>query len=81
MDKSSHKYDKQKEKVKVEAQKLSDESNAKFAEHQQFSYGVACFQIGIVLASVSILVAGSWLFFGSVGMGAVGLLFCILAFR
>jgi len=80
MDKSAKKYDDQKGDIKKEAQKCSDESNSKFGEHQKLSYAVACFQIGIVLASVSILITGGWLFYGSLGMGGAGLIFMVLAF-
>ncbi|HEY9774469.1 MAG TPA: DUF4337 domain-containing protein [Planktothrix sp.] len=79
MQKSADKYEKQKDDIKAEATKLGDESNKSFEEHQRISYGVACFQIGIVLASVSILLTGEWLFFGSVGMGLIGLLFVVFA--
>jgi hypothetical protein len=79
MDKAANKYEKLKDGIQAEAQKLSDESDKRFEEHQKVSYGVACFQIGIVLASVSILVSGEWLFFGSLGLGVIGLVFVVLA--
>jgi hypothetical protein len=79
MDKSMKKYEQKKDEIQKEAKGLGDESTAKFVEHQKFSYGVACFQIGIVLASVSILVAVEWLFHCSMAMGAIGVIFTILA--
>jgi len=80
MDKSAQKYDKQKDGIKKAAEKCSEESTTKFEVHQKMSYGVACFQIGIVLASVAILVTEEWLFFGSLAMGCAGLVFIVLAF-
>jgi len=39
-----------------EAEHLEAESRHEFHKHHQFALGIACFQVGIVLASVSFLV-------------------------
>ncbi|MBU6452230.1 MAG: DUF4337 family protein [Cyanobacteria bacterium REEB67] len=65
-------YDQEKKVVEDKATELSDESTHAFASHELYSFGVACFQIGIVLASVSILVESAPLYFMSVGGGIVG---------
>jgi hypothetical protein len=49
-------YDKEKEEIQAEAKKLEEESQHEFHKHHRYALGVASFQVGIVLASVSILV-------------------------
>lgn len=71
-------FDDEKAKIQDEAQKLEKESSDTFAKHQNFSLAVACFQIGIVLASVAILADANWLYTCSVGAGAIGILFTLL---
>jgi hypothetical protein len=71
-------FDDEKVKIQDEAQKLEKESSDTFAKHQNFSLAVACFQIGIVLASVAILADANWLYTCSVGAGVIGILFTLL---
>jgi hypothetical protein len=69
------KYITEKGDIQKEAQKLADLSAKAFAEHEKFSLAVACFQIGIVLSSMSILTRMRLLQVGSAAVGAVGLVF------
>ena len=78
-EKKSKEESSEKEKIKEDAETLERQSTLCFAKHQDFSYGVACFQIGIVLASISIMVRNKYLFAGSIGCGIVGLIFSIIA--
>ncbi len=71
------KYSKEKDDIQKDAQNIQKLSASEFEEHQRYSLGVACFQIGIVLASVAIMVSSPWLYFGSIGAGVVGVLFLI----
>src|ERR1700733_4717209 len=72
-DEQSKKESGEKEKIKEEAEALGHESTLCFEKHQNFSYGVACLQIGIVLASVSIMVRNRNLYWGSIGCGVIGI--------
>jgi hypothetical protein len=76
-DKKIAKYESEKNEVQKEAQSIQRFSAEEFNKHQQYSLGVACFQIGIVLASVAILVSSSVLYFGSLGAGAIGVAFLV----
>jgi hypothetical protein len=49
-------YDREKEEIKEKAEHLEAESRLEFRKHHFFALGVASFQVGIVLASVSMLV-------------------------
>jgi hypothetical protein len=77
-------YEKEKEDIKKEADELEHESTHKMEQHASYSYGVAFFQVGIVLASVSILIRQRILFFVlyalSLVAGAVGLVFLLTGF-
>lgn len=72
------KYGKEKDDIGNEARKLEQESAFQLQKHNQYSLGIACFQIGIVLASISILVPGFWFYWGSVTAGGVGIIYLIL---
>ena len=77
-------YDHEKEDIKKEAEHLEAESRHEFHKHHQFALGIACFQVGIVLASVSILVRLRAIYYLSLLAGSVGLVWVImglLAFR
>jgi hypothetical protein len=50
------KYEKEKEQLFEKAAELDAESKHEFTRHKSYSYGVAAFQVGIVLASISLLV-------------------------
>lgn len=71
------KYDKEKEDIRKEAVKLQQQSTQEFERHQKMSLAVACFQIGIIFASVSILVNSKWLYIESIGAGIVGIAFAV----
>jgi hypothetical protein len=73
-------YDQEKKVVEDKATDLSNESTHAFAAHEMYSFGVACFQIGIVLASVSILVESAPLYFMSIGGGVIGTLLLIVGY-
>jgi hypothetical protein len=66
-------YDLEKEDIKKEAEHLEDQSRHEFHKHHQFALGIACFQVGIVLASVSILVRIRAIYYLSVVAGIAGL--------
>jgi len=68
-------YDKDKEKIKEEAEQIEHASTVEFSKHHNLALAVACFQIGIVLASVSILVHSRYLYTGSILAGVVGVAF------
>ena len=69
----SREYDRKKEEIKKEAERLAEESRVELRKHNRFSVGIAAFQVGIVLASVSILVQFRPLYYLSLGAGLLGL--------
>lgn len=71
----ARRYDQEKEKIREAAERIEAESHHEYAKHQRFALGIAAFQVGIVLASVSILVRYRALYLLSLVAGAVGLLF------
>jgi hypothetical protein len=71
-------YDREKEEIKKEAEHLEAESHHEFHKHHQFALGIACFQVGIVLASVSILVRIRAIYYLSLVAGAGGLVWTLL---
>ncbi|HEY9791759.1 MAG TPA: DUF4337 domain-containing protein [Candidatus Obscuribacterales bacterium] len=71
------KYEGEKEDIRKEAKTLQSEAQKEFDRHLKCSLGVACFQIGIVLSSVGILVRSGWLYWQSIGIGVIGV-FCVL---
>lgn len=77
-DQQIKKFDSDKNAIQNEAQKIEKESTEAFSKHQSFSFGVACFQIGIVLASVAILANANWLYMVSVGTGALGVFYTLV---
>jgi hypothetical protein len=78
--KESQRYEKEKEELQAEAKALEHESQHEFHKHHRFALGVAIFQVGIVLASVSILVKFKPLYVMSVTAGVVGLVCVGLGF-
>jgi hypothetical protein len=68
-------YDREKEEVKAEAERLEADSRHEFARHHRFAIGIAAFQVGIVLSSVSILVRFRPLYYLSVVAGVIGIAF------
>jgi hypothetical protein len=71
------KYDKEKEEVRKEAEHLEAESHQEYRKHQRYALGISAFQVGIVLASVSILVRYRALYLLSLAAGAIGMI-CLL---
>lgn len=73
-------YDKDKKEVEDKAKDLEKESEHAFAQHEMYSFGVACFQIGIVMASVSILVESAPLYMMSIAGGVLGVALLIFGY-
>ncbi len=74
----AERYDREKEEVKKEAEHLEAESQHEFHKHHQYALGIACFQVGIVLASVSILVRLRAIYYLSLVAGAAGLVWTVM---
>ncbi len=72
-----HRYEREKEEIKREAEKLEEESRHEYQKHTRYALGIVFFQVGIVLASVSLLVRFRWLHVLSLVTGVVGLL-CLI---
>jgi hypothetical protein len=66
------KYNDEKKAIQAKAAKLDAESEHQLARHTFYSYGVAAFQVGIVLSSIFILVRYRTLYFLSLVAGGVG---------
>src|SRR5579885_2511836 len=66
-------YQEEKDDIQRSAESLENSSHKDMSEHEDFALAVSCFQIGIVLASVSILIHGRKLYLGSVAAGLIGL--------
>ena len=75
--KEEGRYSREKEEIRLAAEKLEDESREELHKHHRFATGVAMLQVGIVLASVSILVRYRALYVLSLIAGAVGLGFLL----
>jgi hypothetical protein len=71
-------YDGEKGEVGHEAEALEAESRHEFQKHQRYALGVASFQVGIVLASVYILVRHRALYALSLVAGLGGLVCLVL---
>ena len=69
----SARYVREDEEIKREAEGLELESRHEFHKHHLFALGIASFQVGIVLASVSILVRYRVLYVLSLAAGIIGL--------
>jgi hypothetical protein len=70
-------YAREKEEIRLAAEKLEEESREELHKHHRFATGVAMLQVGIVLASVSILVRYRALFVLSLLAGVAGLGFLL----
>ena len=73
LQKKAKDYDAKKEEIRKEAEHLVEESRLELKKHNRYSLGIAAFQVGIVLASVSILVKVRTLWSLSLVAGVVGL--------
>jgi len=71
-------YDGEKGEVRRGAERLEAESRHELHTHHRYALGVSMFQVGIVLASVSILVRYPPLYALSLAAGAGGLLCVVL---
>jgi hypothetical protein len=71
------KYEGEKEPIRQQAEELQNESRHEFRQHHYYSLGIASFQVGIVLASISILVRHRLTWWLSLVAGLVGLLFLL----
>ena len=71
-------YDQEKETIREEAEHIEAESHHEYGKHQRFALGIAAFQVGIVLASVSILVRYRALYVLSLVSGLAGLVCLVL---
>jgi hypothetical protein len=74
----ARRYDREKAKIEHEAQAIQNESRHEFRKHIRFALGVAAFQVGIVLASVSLLVRVKGLYALSLVAGGSGLVCLVL---
>jgi len=74
-DQQRSKYIEDKEPIKAEAEKLEKESRHEFDQHHYYSLGIASFQVGIVLASISILVRQRATWWLSLVGGVLGIMF------
>lgn len=70
-------YEREKEEVRREAERWEEESRHEYRKHTRLALGIALFQVGIVLASVSLLARTRWLHPSSLVIGVVGLL-CLI---
>jgi hypothetical protein len=70
-------YNHEKEEIKTVAEEYEAESRHEFHKHHQYALGIACFQVGIVLASVSILVRIRAIYYLSLLAGAAGIVFLV----
>jgi hypothetical protein len=66
-------YTREKEEIRLAAEKLEEESRGELHKHHRFATGVAMLQVGIVLASVSILVRYRAIYVLSLVAGVAGL--------
>jgi hypothetical protein len=69
------KYEQEREQIKKKAEELQNESQHEFGQHHYYSLGIASFQVGIVLASISILISHRAAWWLSLVSGLVGVLF------
>jgi hypothetical protein len=74
-DQQRSKYDQEKEPILNRARELEKESQHEFRQHHYYALGIASFQVGIVLASISILVRHRATWWLSLVGGLVGIMF------
>ena len=71
-------YETEKAKLKKEAEATQEESRHELHKHHRFAFAVAAFQVGIVLASVSLLVRVTAIYGLSLVAGAIGVVCLVL---
>jgi hypothetical protein len=76
--KEARRYEKEKAQIEHEAERIQQESRHELHKHHRFAVAVAAFQVGIVLASVSLLVRLKGLYALSLVAGAAGLVALVL---
>jgi hypothetical protein len=74
------KYQPAQDELLPEAQNLEHERDVAEARHRGFQSAEAAFQLGIVLASISIVARARWLLLIGAALGAVGVLLALNAF-
>jgi hypothetical protein len=74
------KYDREKEEIKEKAEHLEAQSRSNLQRHQAYALAVAAFQVGIVLASISIMMRYRALWILSLVAGGVGVVFMVIGF-
>jgi len=57
------------------AQATEQRRDLNFAKYENYELASAAFQIGIVLASASIITGAAWLVWGATGLGLIGVIF------
>jgi hypothetical protein len=76
--KEAKRYEHEKAQIEREAERIQEESRHELLKHHRFALGVAAFQVGIVLASVSLLVRLKGLYALSLVAGATGLVALVM---
>jgi hypothetical protein len=71
--KEAKRYEQEKAQIERDAERVQEESRHELHKHHRFALAVAAFQVGIVLASVSLLVRLKGLYALSLVAGAAGL--------
>jgi hypothetical protein len=71
-------YEREKAEVQHEAEAIQHESGHELHKHHHFAMAVAAFQVGIVLASVSLLVRLKGLYWLSIVSGVAGVVLLIV---
>src|SRR2546427_10078492 len=73
----AERYEKEEEEIKSEAEHKQAEAKTDFHRHEDFSRGVAIFQISIAIAAISALTKKRRLWIGSLLFCARGCVFCV----
>jgi hypothetical protein len=76
--KEARRYEQEKAEIEAEAKHIQEDSSHEFHKHHLYALGVAAFQVGIVLASVSLLVRFKGLYALSLVAGIVGLVAVVM---
>ena len=82
----AERYKKEKEEIKTKAEALEEETR-KYNEmsehamhpHHRLAQATTMIQIAISLAAITVLTRKLWLFWGSIGAAAIGVVLCVLA--
>jgi hypothetical protein len=71
-------YKKEMVKIKAEGQEMEDSSAAHMVHHVSLARGVTAFQIAIAMGAIAVLARRPRLWFVSLGLGLLGLVFMIV---